>query len=80
MTVSDALAAPLRLPCGATLPNRLAKSAMTEGLADEWLRATARHERLYRRWSEGGAALHLTGNVMIDRRVLERPGNVCLDP
>ena len=74
-----ALAEPLRLPCGATLPNRLCKSAMTEGLADETLRATPRHERLYRLWSEGGAGLLITGNVQIDRRVLERPGNVAID-
>lgn len=52
---------------------------MTEGLADPLLRATERHERLYRRWSEGGAGLLLTGNVQIDRRVLERPGNVAID-
>ncbi len=76
---SSILSAPLRLPCGAVLHNRLCKAAMTEGLADEHLRATSRHDLLYRRWSEGGAALLLTGNVQIDRRVLERPGNVCID-
>jgi len=70
---------PLRLPCGAVLPNRLAKGAMTEGVADEVLRATPRHERLYRTWSEGGAGLLLTGNVQVERRVLERPGNVAID-
>ncbi|MGH8462019.1 MAG: NADH:flavin oxidoreductase/NADH oxidase family protein [Stenotrophobium sp.] len=74
------LAQPLNLPCGTTLPNRLCKAAMTEGIADEHLRATERHVTLYRRWAEGGAGLLLTGNVMIDRRVLERPGNVALDP
>lgn len=79
MTVSALLSEPFRLPCGVTLPNRLCKAAMTEGLADEHLRATPRHETLYRRWSEGGAGLLLTGNVQIDRRVLERPGNVCID-
>jgi 2,4-dienoyl-CoA reductase-like NADH-dependent reductase (Old Yellow Enzyme family) len=70
---------PFTLPCGATLKNRLCKAAMTEGLADAQLRATERHERLYRQWSEGGAGLLLTGNVMIDRYVLERPGNVAID-
>jgi 2,4-dienoyl-CoA reductase-like NADH-dependent reductase (Old Yellow Enzyme family) len=69
----------LLLPCGATLNNRLCKAAMTEGLADEHLRATDRHVRLYRQWSDGGAGLLLTGNVMIDRNVLERPGNVAID-
>jgi len=77
--VSDLLARALALPCGAVLPNRLAKSAMTEGLADPRLRATDRHVRLYRAWSEGGIGLSITGNVMIDRRVLERPGNVAID-
>jgi 2,4-dienoyl-CoA reductase-like NADH-dependent reductase (Old Yellow Enzyme family) len=52
---------------------------MTEGLADPLLRATARHERLYRLWSEGGAGMLLTGNVQIDRTDLERPGNIAID-
>lgn len=76
--MSDLLAQPLRLPCGATLRNRLAKASMTEGLADRHLHATARHERLYRLWSQGGAGLLLTGNVQIDRYCLERPGNVAI--
>ena len=80
MSQTDLLARPLLLPCGATLRNRICKAAMTEGLADAQLRATERHVRLYREWSEGGAGLLLTGNVMIDRRVLERPGNVAIDP
>ncbi len=73
------LSSELRLPCGVTIPNRLGKGAMTEGLADERLRATDKHVNLYRRWSEGGCGLLLTGNVQIDRRVLERPGNVAID-
>ena len=77
--MSSPLASPLTLPCGVTLPNRLCKAAMTEGLADPWLRATRRHDTLYRAWSEGGAGLLITGNVQIDRRVLERPGNVAID-
>ncbi len=77
--MSDSLSEPLTLPCGTTLPNRILKSAMTEGLADEHDRATERHVRLYRRWAEGGAGTLITGNVMIDRRFLERPGNVVID-
>ena len=77
--MSDPLARSLRLPCGAVLPNRLCKAAMTEGVADELLRATPRHETLYRTWSEGGAGLLLTGNVQVDRHDLERPGNVAID-
>lgn len=78
--MADPLAQPLSLPCGARLGNRIAKAAMTEGVADELLRATARHESLYRAWSAGGAGLLLTGNVQVDRNDLERPGNVALDP
>lgn len=77
--MEDVLKQPLALPCGISIPNRLGKAPMTEGLADERLRATDKHVRLYRRWSQGGAGLHITGNVQIDRRVLERPGNVAID-
>ncbi len=69
----------LKLPCGAELSNRLAKAAMTEGLADSHNRATGRHIALYRRWAQGGAGLLLTGNVQVDRRYMERPGNVAID-
>ena len=31
--MSNILAQPLTLPCGAVVPNRIAKAAMTEGLA-----------------------------------------------
>jgi 2,4-dienoyl-CoA reductase-like NADH-dependent reductase (Old Yellow Enzyme family) len=67
------------LPCGATIPNRLAKAAMTEGLATARGVATAELERLYGLWSDGGAGLLLTGNIQIDRDHLERPGNVIID-
>lgn len=73
------LSEPLRLPCGQVLANRLAKAAMTEGLADPLNRATERHVRLYKRWAAGGLGLVLTGNIQIDRRHLERPGNVAID-
>lgn len=68
---------PLKLPCGATLKNRVAKSAMTEGIADEYNRATEGHATLYKAWSTG-CGLLITGNVQIDRRFVERAGNVCI--
>ncbi len=79
MNAREILAAPLALPCGAVLPNRLAKAAMTERLADARNRATVLHERLYRLWSEGGAGLLITGNIQIDRAHLEAAGNVAID-
>ena len=42
-------------------------------------RATERHVTLYRKWAEGGAGILVTGNVQVDRRFLERPGNVVID-
>ena len=70
---------PLTLPCGHTLTNRLCKAAMTEGLADAHDNATPGHQRLYATWARGGAALLLSGNIMVDRRYLERAGNVVLE-
>lgn len=70
---------PLVLPCGARLPNRIAKAAMSERLAGPDRRPTAELETLYRRWSEGGAGLLITGNVMVDPAALGEPGNVVLD-
>jgi 2,4-dienoyl-CoA reductase-like NADH-dependent reductase (Old Yellow Enzyme family) len=75
----DPLAQPFTLPCGVVLKNRLCKTAMTEGLGDAQLRATPEHARLYAAWGAGGAAINITGNVMVDRYVIERPGNVAID-
>lgn len=73
------LGASLTLPCGAVLKNRLVKAAMTEGIASAENCATAEHAHLYGRWAQGGAGLLITGNVLVDRRFLERPGNVAVD-
>ena len=69
----------LDLPCGVQIKNRICKGAMTEGLADEQNRATTKHVNLYNRWSDGGAGILLTGNVQVDHRYLERPGNVVIE-
>jgi hypothetical protein len=45
----------LKLPCGAVLPNRVCKAAMTEGLSGLINRTNEHQERLCRTWSEGGA-------------------------
>ena len=69
----------LKLPCGVDVKNRICKAAMTEGLADEQNRATDKHVTLYSRWAEGGSGILLTGNIQIDHRYLERPGNVVVE-
>ena len=70
---------PFTLPNGQQFRNRIAKAAMTEGLAGKDGLPNQAHEHLYRRWAHGGCGLLITGNVIIDRGHLERPGNVILD-
>lgn len=77
--MSHPLAQPLDLPCGATLANRLAKAAMSEGLADAGNHATPKLATLYRRWADSGAGLLLSGNIQVDRWHLERANNVVID-
>ena len=77
--MSNILSQALQLPCGVELPNRLAKAAMTEGLANVQGVPTAELERLYGLWSDGGAGMLLSGNIQVDADHLERPGNVVID-
>ncbi len=75
----DTLASPLTLACGATLKNRLGKSAMSEALGTIDSAPTDALTTLYGRWATGGVGLCVTGNVMIDRRALGEPGNVAVE-
>ena len=77
--MTSSLASPITLPNGTVIPNRLCKSAMTEGLADKLDQPSPELIQLYKTWSQGGTGLHITGNVMVDRRYLERAGNVVLE-
>ncbi len=77
---ADVLAAPFELPCGVVLKNRLAKAAMSDSLGDGAGRPTDEQVELYRRWSTGGAALSLIGEVQVDYRYPEKPGNLVLWP
>ncbi len=70
---------PFTLPCGAVMRNRICKAAMTEGLADPRDNPTVELQQLYQRWSQGGAGMLMSGNIMVDRRYLERGGNMVLD-
>ncbi|OAT69765.1 hypothetical protein AWB85_19080 [Mycobacteroides immunogenum] len=70
------IAEPLTLPCGSTLSNRLAKSSMSEGLADRSGQPGPALNTLYAIWARGGAGLLISGNVMIDPEALGEPGQV----
>ncbi|WP_042577731.1 NADH:flavin oxidoreductase/NADH oxidase family protein [Variovorax paradoxus] len=77
--MNNVLARPLELPCGATLKNRIAKAAMSEGMANTANHATLRLDTLYERWARSGAGLLLSGNIQVDRLHLERPLNIVID-
>ncbi|MDH1559862.1 NADH:flavin oxidoreductase/NADH oxidase family protein [Pseudomonas chengduensis] len=70
---------PLHLPNGSVIPNRLAKAAMEENLADTEHAPGPTLIRLYRAWAKGGAGLIITGNVMVDRHALTGPAGVVLE-
>ncbi|MES1911195.1 MAG: hypothetical protein MHM6MM_003672 [Cercozoa sp. M6MM] len=73
-------AAPLELPCGATLSTRIVKAAMTEQMATGDGVATPKVEQLYANWARaGGVGALITGNIMVDRRFREGPRNLVLD-
>lgn len=73
------LFSPLTLPSGAVIPNRIAKAAMEENMADDDHAPSAELLRLYRAWAEGEAGLIITGNVMVDARAMTGPGGVVLE-
>lgn len=73
------LFSPLTLPNGSTLPNRLAKAAMEESMADTGQLPGPAIHRLYQRWAQGGTGLLMTGNVMVDSRALTGPATIALE-
>lgn len=73
------LFSPLELPNGTVIPNRIAKAAMEENMADDAHAPSDALIRLYQTWSEGEAGLLITGNVMVDGRAMTGPGGVVLE-
>lgn len=70
---------PLTLPNGVIIPNRIAKAAMEENMADADHAPSVELIRLYRAWGQGGAGLIITGNVMVDARAMTGPAGVVLE-
>lgn len=77
--IHSPLQKPLSLACGISIPNRIAKSAMSEQLADRYGSPTTDLQQLYAVWARGGTGLLITGNVMIDHRAFVEPRNVVLE-
>lgn len=69
----------LELPCGVILPNRLAKSAMSENMASSDHIPGPEFPRAYQAWVDGGTGLIITGNVMVDSRHRGEPNNVVIE-
>ena len=76
--MGSTLQSPLTLPCGVSLPNRIAKAAMTEQIAGPDNQAHDGHAALYDQWGRSGCGLLITGNVQVDPDNLEAPGNVVI--
>ncbi len=70
---------PLVLAGGAEIPNRIAKAAMEENMAEDGQLPGERLFTLYRTWSNGGAGLLVTGNVMVHAEAMTGPAGVVLD-
>src|SRR5258707_3228757 len=75
----NALSEPLTLRSGITLPNRLAKAATSEHLADRRGAPTNQLIPAYRTLALSGAGLLISGNVMVDGAALEAPRNVVIE-
>ena len=70
---------PIDLPCGVILKNRIVKSGLSEALGDLNNNPTNDLISIFKRWSDGGASLLITGNIIVDRWHLEHAGNFVLD-
>ena len=69
----------LTLPNGSTIPNRIAKAAMEENMADAHFAPSEKLLNLYRAWADGETGLLISGNVMVDSRAMTGPGGVVLE-
>jgi 2,4-dienoyl-CoA reductase-like NADH-dependent reductase (Old Yellow Enzyme family) len=76
--MSNKLFTSLVLPNGTTLPNRIAKAAISENMAGNGQLPNNRIARLYKTFAEGGAGLIITGNVMVAPLSIGEPGNIVL--
>jgi len=68
-----AIAKSFTLPNGVKVKNRIAKSALSEGIAEVNGRPSEALFNLYKKWGEGGAGILFTGNVMVDKDHLVNP-------
>jgi len=70
---SNAISQAFTLPSGQVIKNRIAKSALSEGIAEASGKPSQALFNLYKRWGAGGAGILFTGNVMVDKDHLVNP-------
>jgi len=70
---SNSIGQSFTLPSGQVIKNRIAKSALSEGIAEPNGRPSQALFNLYKRWGVGGAGILFTGNVMVDKDHLVNP-------
>ncbi|MCW2653683.1 MAG: oxidoreductase [Mycobacterium sp.] len=76
---NSVLSKDLQLSNGVTLSNRIAQSAMTEHLATGDGAPSWQLIEAYRRFAVSGAAMIISGNVMVNGWSLEAPRNVVIE-
>jgi len=69
----------ITLPNGTSIPNRLAKAAMEENMANADHAPSSGLLNLYKQWANGGVGLIITGNVMVDAAAMTGPNGVVLE-
>ncbi|NNE58968.1 MAG: NADH:flavin oxidoreductase/NADH oxidase family protein [Hellea sp.] len=72
------LFSPLKLASGHLLPNRIAKAAMEENMAEYGQIPGSALVNLYQRWAAGTPGMIITGNVMVAPDAMTGPGGVYL--
>lgn len=77
--MANSLFSSYTLPNGSIIPNRIAKAAMEENLANAKQQPDSALFALYDAWTKGGVGLMITGNVMVDRYAMTGPGGVALE-
>jgi len=68
-----------KLPNGSVLQNRIAKSAMSENLANRNHSPSSTLIHAYQVWAKAQPGLLITGNIMIDSKALGEPRNVVVE-
>ncbi|KAI0198270.1 NADH:flavin oxidoreductase/NADH oxidase [Astrocystis sublimbata] len=76
----EQLSQPLTLKCGLILPNRLAKAAMSENMADKNNLPNKKFQDAYGEWAQGEWGMLLTGNVQVDAAYLGNYREVSVNP